>query len=485
MKLKLACEYDRDAKRKGKHDSVEHESDVAAGGFALGGEIVGKDVETGVVTGLDVAKKRPRTTSTTWAAKAGDAGGSRSPSTSDDDNADMRVVSASRGQRDTPSDYLSVREGDRIRFISSSFWGHVAGYEELCESAIGDQASLSLNAPPSHIHMKSLTISLRFLPPKTVADALLQSFILRILPIYPLVHLPSLQAEYDVFWHWYGEGSTPHLPDHFQRDPTFVCLLFAILYTGAAAVPSELGDDSGSLGHIKSPVVDQLMVGFAATQSSCQHETHPTLNTLTAALLAWPWVHSSSDAAKDAEFVGSAVRVARGMGMHCAVRGEGIGEIKIALRRRVWRHVVWLDMENTVLHGCAPFCAADCASREFGKDEEEMDGDVSLWSPFLPGEKQSAGILLAIARYKVARFHHDLNGNLRISRNPLKQASELCTTLDNLAARLSNEPTTTDAAIVGFTNLGLRMLKFETLVTSQRYLLLSTNTTDSQRVWQR
>ena len=81
---------------------------------------------------------------------------------------------------------------------------------------------------------------LECLPSKATCDMLYRSFVISIHSIMPLIHLPTFAEQYHRFWVWVDErsGRGPST-GVLAETPSFLPLLFSVLFSGAVTCSSE------------------------------------------------------------------------------------------------------------------------------------------------------------------------------------------------------------------------------------------------------
>lgn len=224
----------------------------------------------------------------------------------------------------------------------------------MSEAILFEEEKRPADLPPSHISSVSLAKVLGSLPTKPVCDAIFRTFLVSVYPIHPLVDIPTFQSDCDAFWEWAAAGSLIP-PAKLIEDPSFTCLLFAVLYSGASVTPISTWQDSSSpLATIeRKTTIEQLSAACSGSLSACQHTAHPTINTLVASILVNQFSNEETPLQR-ALFVSTAVRLAQSMGLHrlCEVPRAGSAR---DYRNRIWSHIIWLDVQSSIASGL-PTC---------------------------------------------------------------------------------------------------------------------------------
>ncbi|KAJ5951547.1 Transcription factor [Penicillium vulpinum] len=348
-------------------------------------------------------------------------------------------------------DYLSIRRGGRVRYVGRTFWGFVAGKEGLSDDFFDENRHAHPDLPLPHISTMGMFNLLRSLPTKPVSDALLETFFLAVWPLLPLLHPPFLQADYDEFWDWCRNSDSALPADKLRDDPTFICLLFAVLYCGASAAPAASWAYSNLQGLQKETTVSHLKSAYTTSLSLCQHLEHPTLNTLVSTLLTGPFLDRPFEPMRGLVHVSTMVRIAQTMGLHREGTSSALSRVDKEIRRRVWWHIVWLDVQSTISTGLPPCCGND-SLEAVGMvnihNEEPSDIPAGL-SPCTDSvtSRQSVAMLYAVGRFQTAHLQARIVAHLQSAQGPTQNgfselvtdAKELLKEIDSIIARVPTQ----------------------------------------------
>jgi hypothetical protein len=196
---------------------------------------------------------------------------------------------------------------------------------------------------------RSLSSTLSELPPRETCDYFYEDFVESVHPLIPLIHLPTFDLHYRRFWDWYKTWQPGHAPEGvLAENPSFLPLLFTVLFTGSIA---RLRPDG--VGNIINPLETQkklyylipsalAMVGFPYS---------PSLYSLMAFLLLNSMLIREEESLSSCSFVAVAFRVCQAMGLHKDGTDFGLDEIQVEERRRVWCHLMHLDVMTSIVSG--------------------------------------------------------------------------------------------------------------------------------------
>ncbi|CAK49101.1 uncharacterized protein An10g00100 [Aspergillus niger] len=350
-------------------------------------------------------------------------------------------------------DYLSVRRGARVRYIGQAFWGFVAGKETLGDDFFDCNRDASTEQPLTHISSLGMFNLLRSLPTKPVSDALLDAFFFAVWPLSPLVHGPTLRADYDNFWEWCRNSDRALPPEKVRDDPTFLCLLFAILYCGASAAPPTSWACTNLQSLRKETTIKHLKSAYTTSLSLCQHLEHPTLNTLVSTLLTAPFLDSHVAPMRNVVSVSTTVRIAQSMGLHREGSwSSSLSQVDREIRRRAWWYIIGLDVQSSISTGLPPCCATEALDivSMIADTRDEDIGDLSNHrsrEPVPRPSEQSLAVILAIARSETARLQSKIVSRLQNGRrlaqteltDLVTSAKKLQQKLDTLIARVPSQ----------------------------------------------
>jgi hypothetical protein len=266
---------------------------------------------------------------------------------------------------------------------------------------------------------------MRSLPSKKLCDVLLRSFLLSVRPLLPLVHGPTFQAEYDAFWSRYSRNAAAPRPEDAMKDASFLCLLWAVLYSGAvAASPSlfaeaqiQVRDTTAFLCRLKGKLDETLLLS--------KYTELPTLNGLVASLLAQECDPKVDEILTAPTFVSQTMQAARTLGLHREDAVMARGEIEGEVARRVWYHILYLEVLATISSGSSlsystsEDCFSTCMPHEFN-DASMGASRLSLDSTNRYAQTSTA-MLLAIGRYEMSRVMRHVIEQCYNNRVPTKE----------------------------------------------------------------
>lgn len=282
---------------------------------------------------------------------------------------------------------------------------------------------------------------LKLLPRRATCDALLISFVIAVFPILPLLHVPTFREDYAQIWDWLSKNDLSKISSPKPiRDPTFLPLLFAVLFCGAAAAPAALWNQSSTQAFDRETLVSDLESACYTSLKLCQYDQYPTLNCLMASLLR----HGCcKDHGKRLEtsFTREAIRAAQSLGLHVESKA-GASDGMRDVRRRIWAHVMWLEVQDSIMNGS-----------QIVPDSADFDGETSTsfcsFTYITPPAQTDDGRMPTVAYYirglyETTLFERSLILALQSRRGPhhvdlrsfLGELQTLHSTLDLLISKI-------------------------------------------------
>lgn len=194
------------------------------------------------------------------------------------------------------------------------------------------------------------------LPPRSLADHLLECYWDRVHCLYPFFHRPSFEQAYEDLW-GSNKSPRPKLPElniglgsAFDSGPksiVFHCALNAILGLGChfseiPAAERELAAYSFFLRSKRFVTLDLLDIG--------------TIGVVQTFLIMALFLQSTPYADRCWNAIGVACRSAQGLGLHEATSSVSTKPLETEVRRRTWHGCVIMDMSVSGFSSPAGCC---------------------------------------------------------------------------------------------------------------------------------
>ncbi|KFY16394.1 hypothetical protein V492_01379 [Pseudogymnoascus sp. VKM F-4246] len=213
------------------------------------------------------------------------------------------------------------------------------------------------------------------LPPQDTCDNMYQNFVETVHPLIPLLHLPTFDNLYRRFWDWRATwtiGASLH--GVLTENPSFLPILLAVLFTGSISHP-WLPNSRAALGDQKKLY---KMIPVALSMVGFPHR--PSLYSLMAFILLNSMLIREEESLSSCSFVAVAFRVCQAMGIHKDGTDFGLDEIQTEERRRVWCHLMHLDVMTSILSGLPLIASSEMFSdtRMIQELRDEYIGKVQL-----------------------------------------------------------------------------------------------------------
>ncbi|KAH0541537.1 hypothetical protein FGG08_004012 [Glutinoglossum americanum] len=193
------------------------------------------------------------------------------------------------------------------------------------------------------------------LPSKQQCDLLYRGFMTGVHPIIPLVHPPRFHQDYSEFWEWmeHREDKSLWPTSILYRQPTLLPLIFAIIYGGSISCSAK--ELSGVFGSTPKANINEKL--YNATTKSLSIVSFPRITTiasLSALLIVQTLMIREEQPMTSCMFIGLALRVAQSMGLHRDGSHYGIEPVEAEVRRRVWWHILHMDVMTALASGLPP-----------------------------------------------------------------------------------------------------------------------------------
>ncbi|CAZ85483.1 unnamed protein product [Tuber melanosporum] len=198
-----------------------------------------------------------------------------------------------------------------------------------------------------------IPLILRDLPDKPMCDIMYKAFLNGVHPIMPLIHVPTFAKEYNAFWAWFP-NNIRSIPDPtLTENHGFFPLLLSVLYAGSMSLPAKVIEKILT-GQSKIEVTKSLYSGSMHALSASSFPRTPTVSSLIAFLITQTCLIREEEPLTSCSFLGMAMRVAQSMGLHRDGSLFGLNEIECEVRRRVWWHILYLDVQGAIATGLPP-----------------------------------------------------------------------------------------------------------------------------------
>jgi hypothetical protein len=185
------------------------------------------------------------------------------------------------------------------------------------------------------------------LPPRGLADHLVDRFFERVFYLYPVFHRPSFESAYRRLWEpATGPTSPPREPSATfvglggsvntgHESPVFHCALNAIFALGChfSDLPGLNRDSTALTFFLRC----KTLLGVEFLESN-------TTGVVQVLLIMTLYLQSTPFPGRCWKSIGIACRLAQGMGLHIKTRSAERSPLETDMRRRIWQGCVVLDM---------------------------------------------------------------------------------------------------------------------------------------------
>ncbi|PVI02836.1 hypothetical protein DM02DRAFT_640994 [Periconia macrospinosa] len=257
---------------------------------------------------------------------------------------------------------------------NDGFYGHSSVHSLLQQVPHATNSPLPARIPVRRGSIQSIMLQAEYaLPPRHVADQLLNLFFQSVHIFYPWVHSISFRARYESLWTSGGYPGRPSTSTGAQIDvglgeyqcpaPAFFCALNAMF---------ALGCEFSDLPH-KQVASDT----FGSRMRNLLHVEwldHGSTAHVQALLLAGHYMLTTEYPNRCYNVVGLACRMAVGMGMHSDRHAKHRSAVENEIRRRVWFGCLQMEMTVCMTLGRPPLLhVIDDVNLPTAVDDEHMD----------------------------------------------------------------------------------------------------------------
>lgn len=234
------------------------------------------------------------------------------------------------------------------------------------------------------------------LPHQESCEHLIKAFRRNVHPLIPLIHMPTFESLHQQFWDWRSSWDGYHVSEGvLAENPSFLPLLFAVLFTGSITLRTPLGSDTTPPGvpiKLRNMLPKALMiVGFPS---------NPSMYSLMAFILFNSMMIREEEDLSSCSFVAIAVRIAQSMCLHRDGSQFDLDPVSLEERRRVWWHLLHLDTMTSIVSGL-PLIASICLSdtHMIGELRDESIGQVRAVDGIDTTANVDPDYVLAAGRY--------------------------------------------------------------------------------------
>ncbi|KAG7007562.1 hypothetical protein G7Y79_00009g026710 [Physcia stellaris] len=221
------------------------------------------------------------------------------------------------------------------------------------------------------------------LPPHDDCWRFFQAFKFRVHPVVPILHLPTLERMMLDFWKAFP----------FSMHGDTIALLLAVTYCGLVSLAEERYFELSTALYSS---YERLMKSYDFPADF----TKSTLPLLQSYVLVNTCRASQTEPIASFGFLPSTVRVAQALKLH--VEGKSDSAVNSELHRRLWWHLVYLDVEASLLSGLPNLIHEDDYSTKMPSELYEQTMAGVLTSAI--GDPKSPMMIAVRSRWHWARY---------------------------------------------------------------------------------
>ncbi|KAH8591302.1 hypothetical protein B0O99DRAFT_519633 [Bisporella sp. PMI_857] len=198
------------------------------------------------------------------------------------------------------------------------------------------------NFPFSHGASEASLVGL--VPSQATADRLIRQYFLAVHPIAKVVHRPTFERDYTMFYEDINLGFRP--PGSVQAI-VFSAMLSGIVSMDDGAVTREFGV-------VKSSFVENLRLGTENALGRANFLRTTKIQTLQAFVMYLIPLCRAEVSRAHSVLVGAAIRMAECMGLHRDGEAYGMNPLETHVRRLLWYQLCFLDIRTCEAQGPRP-----------------------------------------------------------------------------------------------------------------------------------
>ncbi|KAI9890592.1 MAG: hypothetical protein M1814_003790 [Vezdaea aestivalis] len=202
-----------------------------------------------------------------------------------------------------------------------------------------------------------------FLPSKPAADRLLAHYYVACHPIIRIIHRPSFDLTYALFWE--------NVAQNIEPAGSTQAVVFAILFM--AVVSMDDADIVREFGTSKHGLVDNFRLGTETALARANFLRSTKVETLQAFVMYLIPLCRDAISRAHSALTGTAIRIAECMGLHRDGLTYGLSPVDTHVRRLVWFQLCFLDLRTVEAQGPRPQIRHDSFDTKFPLNVDDED----------------------------------------------------------------------------------------------------------------
>ena len=202
-----------------------------------------------------------------------------------------------------------------------------------------------------------------YLPSKNAADQLVGQYFHAVHPLARIVHRPTFESQYALFW--------GHIATGMEPSPSHQAVIFAAIFSAAVS----MSDDQvmQQYGTTKPSLIDSLRSGTEMALSKANFLRTTKTDTMQAFVMYLiPLIRAEVSRAHSA-LVGTAIRLAECMGLHRDGSHYNMTAVEVHVRRMIWHQLCFLDIRTCDATGPRPQIRKDDYDTHFPLNVNDAD----------------------------------------------------------------------------------------------------------------
>ncbi|RAK87631.1 hypothetical protein BO79DRAFT_288352 [Aspergillus costaricaensis CBS 115574] len=230
----------------------------------------------------------------------------------------------------------------------------------------------SISIPP--VADNSLSVKAYDLPPRQLADYLLNFYFDKIHSLYPYVHKPNFLRAYRRLWTPDTETDTETISSGLGLGDAYVP---PALFHCALNIIFALGCHFSKLDHSARQATAEEFFQRSQRLLNVMSLDKGDLALVQTLLLTSQYLQGGESPSRCWNIIGLACRIAQSLGMHSLKADRPRTPAQIQMRRRVWHGCVMLDLASSMMLGRPPMTHSSAVPLPEAIDDELLDSTTA------------------------------------------------------------------------------------------------------------
>ncbi|KAE8550782.1 hypothetical protein TMatcc_008838 [Talaromyces marneffei ATCC 18224] len=234
---------------------------------------------------------------------------------------------------------------------------------------------------------------LKFLPPRTTADKLLEHYWLSVHPVARTLHRPSFAQRYETLWELIDNGA--------NVPASLGAIVLAVLLAASVSVSK---DENAALSHSTQETM-RLKQGVEVALSKANLLVSNKMETLQAFITYLLPMCLDEISRAHSALVGLAVRLAECMGYHRDPTEYSFSTAECQVRRLIWYQICYLDWRTSEVQGPRPFVQPNGYSTKLPLEISSSSSQFSSPTSNPESGPRWSDMIFSVIRFECQEMH--------------------------------------------------------------------------------